>query len=462
MLKQLRRKFIVLNMLSVTVVIVAVLGVIGFASYQQSMTSVYSSLDESINQAARLSLDQNAAPEGPADPFGPRPKDGKGPGPQGPHAQDAGQAFPIPQLGNRGRQFVPAAVYQDTDGMELTLVTQVTTASLDDTSLAIALEYTNKTHEGRGRVAPLGLLYVKRFMAGSAFIAFTDESNAAGWQELILVLIGIGAASLLVFFIISLFFSRWALKPVEEAWAQQRQFVADASHELKTPITVILANMGIMLKHPSESIASQAQWVESTQREAQGMQDLVTDLLDLARLESENAPVMHESFDLSEMTEGRLLQFESVAFESNVLSDYDIEEGVCVSGDRTQLERLTTILLDNACKYADPATTITTTLRRGAFEQGNAGAPSAMKGVAPKGTCALLTIHNTGNAVDPEDLPHLFDRFYRSDKARVRTEGSYGLGLAIAAETAISHKGCISVQSSAAEGTTFTVALPLD
>lgn len=139
-------------------------------------------------------------------------------------------------------------------------------------------------------------------------------------------------AALAVFLVISLFFSRWALRPVARAWTQQRRFVADASHDLKTPLTVILANTSIALEHPERSVASQSQWLESTQHEAEAMQGLVGDLLTLAKMDEEEAAAQSgaarpalEEVDLSDVIEGEVLQFESVAFERGVKLESQVE-----------------------------------------------------------------------------------------------------------------------------------------
>lgn len=160
---------------------------------------------------------------------------------------------------------------------------------------------------------------------GVMYLAFADISSARGWESLAATLAVIEVAALAVFFVISLFFSRWALGPVARAWVQQRRFVADASHDLKTPLTVILANTSIALEHPERSVASQSQWLESTQHEAEAMQGLVGDLLELAKMDEEEAAASagaprenFEPVDLSDLVEGELLQFESVAFERGV------------------------------------------------------------------------------------------------------------------------------------------------
>ncbi len=208
------------------------------------------------------------------------------------------------------------------------------------------------------------------------------------------------------------------------------------------PLTVILANTSILRAHPERSVTSQSQWIESTQSEAERMQELVRDMLDLARPEHAETVRERARVDLTDLVEGGLLQFESVAFERNVSLASDIDRDVSVTGDAARLRRLVTTLLDNACKYVEKGGRIAVTLRQTARR-------------------IELHVHNTGTVIAEEDLPHVFDRFYRADKARTRSEGSYGLGLAIAREIAEEHGGSIAAASDETNGTTFTVALPL-
>ncbi len=233
----------------------------------------------------------------------------------------------------------------------------------------------------------------------------------SSWQGLAATLLLVGVVALAAFFLISIFFSRWTLRPVEHAWNQQKQFVADASHELKTPLTVILANTAILRSHPRDTIADQRQWVESTQVEALRMQDLVNDMLELARPDDdrasaetafsvvdpsdlvENLALQFESVAFernveldcevegnvrvkglekrlerlvstlpSDLVENLALQFESVAFERNVELDCEVEGNVRVKGLEKRLERLVSTLLDNACKYARASSSVRVTL----------------------------------------------------------------------------------------------------
>ncbi len=251
--------------------------------------------------------------------------------------------------------------------------------------------------------------------------------------------------ALVALFVITWWLSDWALRPVERAWEQQRRFVADASHELKTPLAVILANVQILEADATLSDDARA-WVQSTTDEAHRMQDLVGDLLQLARADETAAGVAqgamrHEDLDFSNMVESASLEFDAIAFERGCTLETDITEGVRVTGDPDLLDRMVRILIDNACKYAAVGSSVTVRL-------------SAHAGHA------TLSVHNEGTPIDPEDLPHVFERFYRSDKARSREDkGGFGLGLAIAKGIVDAHGGKISATSTPEDGTTFTVTL---
>ena len=331
----------------------------------------------------------------------------------------------------------------------MTALGRYNTASISQDVLEQAGEQLAGADEGFGSLSDLGLFYVKRQAGGVMYLAFADMGSASGWRALAATLAVVEVAALAVFFVISLFFSRWALRPVASAWTQQRRFVADASHDLKTPLTVILANTSIALEHPERSVASQSQWLESTQHEAEAMQGLVGDLLTLAKMDEEEAAAQSgaarpafEEVDLSDVIEGEVLQFESVAFERGVRLESQVEPGIELRGNEQRLRRLAGTLIDNACKYVDDGGAVDVALSR-------------------SGKQARLAVRNTGAPISPEDLPHVFDRFYRADKARTGGAGGHGLGLAIARAIAEEHGGNLSVASTQAEGTVFTATLPL-
>ncbi len=443
----------------VSVVLLAVFSTICVINYQQAESSVYEALSAAIDHdaMAREPFSAGIPPNG--TPQGDEPGAGTSGGAFGqgesgaeaedPYAQGEADAATgsVPEQGGkpfeiggkeRGRQFIPVAVYRINDDGSLSAVSDTATAAITDDVLEQATNQATRLADGSGLIDSLGLYYAKRATENGSFIAFADQASAGGWQSLALTLAAVGAGALVVFFAISLLFSKWALKPVEESWRAQQQFVADASHELKTPLTVMLANTSILLKHPEKTIASQSQWVESIETEAESMQRLVGDMLVLATPEQGPQTGEFTPVDISDIVERNLLQFESLAFEQDIEVASSIEEGLLLPGNAQRLERLVSTLLDNAYKYA-----------------GEHGFVRVNLSLTEK--ALVLSVANSGEVIPADDLPHIFDRFYRADKARVRGVGGYGLGLAIAREVAEEHGGTIRAQSSEQTGTVFTV-----
>ena len=259
-------------------------------------------------------------------------------------------------------------------------------------------------------------------------------------KQLLYSLLLIPILMLGLFLFAALPLSRWLTRPAQNAWDAQRHFIADASHELKTPLTVILANLSILLKNKQQTIESCEGWIESTQEEAQQMRKLVEEMLMLARTEDEQPAEHFTQANLSELLERTLMTIESIAFDNGVTLKTSIEEYVITVCSETHIQQMMTILLDNAIKYAGGKKIVTVTLAR-------------------KQERCELHVNNTGAPIPAEALPHVFDRFYRGQANR--TGNGFGLGLAIAKRILQMHKGSIRVSSTAASGTTFSVVLPI-
>ena len=274
-------------------------------------------------------------------------------------------------------------------------------------------------------------------------IAFVDVTRQIqAMQHLILILLLVFLLSLVAFFLISLFLSKLTIKPVEVAWEQQKQFIADASHELKTPLTVILANTGILLSHKDSTIMEEEKWIYYVKAEALRMKKLVEDMLFLAKSDMERDSRKDTVVNLSECVWSSILPFEPVAFERGIELKHQIADHIEIMGREAELKQLCAILMDNACKYVNQGGIITVTLKK-------------------KNDKIYLTVANTGDVIEQENLTHLFERFYRVDESRDRKEGGYGLGLSIAKSVVISHHGKITVDSSKKDGTIFQVVLPI-
>ena len=414
-LRRLRRKFVLVNMLLVFLVLLAVLAVLVASNAQRLRTQTQAAL--------RLALEW-------ADGAPPRFEIGRVPLEW--WDWEEAQEFTM----------VPAFCVTLEEG-QATIADSTGNVSVSDEVLEQAVDLALAAGSDEGTLNSLNLCYrMERGEDGQIRIAFADLSwegqNLAG---LVAISLLVGAGALGVFFLISLFLSSLALRPVERAWEQQRQFVADASHELKTPLTVILANTGIVLSHPEDTVERQRKWITFIEEEAARMRGLVEDLLFLAKSDAARQPAHPRALSMSDLATGCLLPFESVAFEAGVALHSAVTPGLTLTGDEGQLHRLVMILLDNAVKYAGEGGCVTLTLDR----------------IQDK---VRLAVHNTGAPIPPEHLPHLFERFYRVDSARGRSEGGYGLGLAIARSITLAHGGKIWADSGPDRGTTFTVLLP--
>ena len=432
MLKKLQRKIVFMNMLLVGIVLLAVLSVFCYNEARLERSIIQGNLGRTVSfiQQEPFREFRNFFPEDDDDTFelfsGYDTDDGGRP------AQDD-RGMP-PQGGMRDAQTIseniPSGVFAivvDSSGDYSETYANGISLSESDQADAVTYATAHRSTE-LAEDTEHGLFYITVEKDGMLCLAFTDT---AGYQEEVRSTILKSAVLWLVimalFLLISMIMAKIAVRPVKESWDRQQEFVADASHELKTPLTVILANNNILLSPERHLEEDDRKWVESNQEEATHMKALVDQLLFLARSDSGDQKMLLTGLDLGDMVMGDVLQFEPVAFERGIMIDTDLEPDVRIEGDSTMIKQLIHILLDNACKYASENGTIRVSLKK--EKQG-----------------CTLAVNNPGRPIPAEDLPHIFERFYRADKARTYQEGAsgYGLGLAIAQSIAQDHKGSIS------------------
>lgn len=285
------------------------------------------------------------------------------------------------------------------------------------------------------------LRYIRVVTPTAQRIVFADISSELNTiDHLIQNCLFIGAASFLLFLLISILLARWAVRPVETAWDQQRRFVADASHELKTPLTVILSNAQ-MLAGNGEDPQLRERLTANILTVSGQMKDLVAKLLNAAQVDHGLGEAQLSDFDLSDTVSNTLLPFDSVFYERELELTSTIQENIWVRGSQQHLIQVVDILLDNAQKYSTAGGSVCVTLRSN-----------------HKRKC-LLTVSNEGVAMTEQELKNIFKRFYRADTARGRT-GSYGLGLSIAEDIVKAHRGKIWAESKCGINT-FFVQLPM-
>ena len=319
-------------------------------------------------------------------------------------------------------------------------VTGGTYADLQDTAeLEEILTDCLRQEEDEGTIRSYGLRYLRRDLGLYLRMAFVDMSmEQATMREIMGSYLQIGAAALLLLLGVSILLARWATAPVARAWQQQRQFLSDASHELKTPLTVILSNAELLEAAPLGE--RPARWADNIRSEAKRMRSLVEEMLTLARADNAAPSAVMAETSLSDLATDCVLAFEPVAFEAGKPLESDVAPDVTVLGDGDKLRQLVGVLLDNAIKYGRDGGTITLTLRRTDRQ-------------------ARLTVSNPGDPIPPDQLSRLFERFYRADASRGEQTG-FGLGLPIAAAIASEHKGTLKAESDAAS-TRFLFTMPL-
>ena len=290
-----------------------------------------------------------------------------------------------------------------------------------------------------GILEDYSLRFQKRSTPFGQTIVFVDmSSEISTMRSLTKTCVIIGILGFAAFLGLSFLLARWAVKPVETAWNQQRQFVADASHELKTPLTVILTNAEL-LQQPEYDEQTRSRFVDSIMTMSHQMRGLVESLLELARVDNGGQNMVFSRLNFSELVSDALLPFEPVYFEKGLTLESHVEENLFVKGSGQHLKQVADILLDNAAKYASGNSTVRVTLRH-------------------QGSHCLLSVASAGEEISKEDLKNIFKRFYRIDKARSMNH-SYGLGLSIADSIVGKHGGKIWAESG--DGiNTFFVQLP--
>ena len=319
-------------------------------------------------------------------------------------------------------------------------VTGGTYADLEDTeALRTIIEDCLTQPENEGVISAYRMRYLRQDRGLYQRVAFVDMSmELAMLRDAMSSSLLIAAAALLLLLLVSVLLSFWATRPVERAWRQQRQFLSDASHELKTPLTVILSNAELL---DGTGLAEKpARWTDNIRSEAQQMRTLVEEMLTLARADNAVQTAVMADLSLSDTVQDCALAFEPVAFEAGKRLEYHIQEEVFVLGDGDRLRRLISVLLDNAIKYGARGGTVTLTLQK-------------------TDRLARLAVSNPGDPIPPQQLKRLFERFYRADDSRGEQSG-FGLGLPIAQTIANEHKGLLKAESDAVS-TRFIFTMPL-
>lgn len=295
--------------------------------------------------------------------------------------------------------------------------------------LAGSIEMTGEQSIGETEAEGMRYRYLSVLGRGGAWAAFAECSQEQAlekslWRNgIIFMLIG-----MLLLIPVCILLTRWVSKPIETAWEKQNDFVSDATHELKTPLTVIATNTEAVLANPEAPIESQERWLGSIQDETSRMAGLVGDLLFLAKIDAGEIKLDPEELNISDLLEGMCMERETDIFEAGRQFDYELTPDLHYYGDRRRIEQMMNALLDNAVKYTPEGGSIRLVVNRDRRQR------------------VRVVLSNSGNPLAEEELGKIFDRFYRVDPSRARDTGGYGLGLCVTRSIAELHGGTVTAE----------------
>lgn len=413
LLKRLKNRFLVLNMVSMLILVVV------------SFCAIYFLVSQNIQKEVNMNLDRFLQPM-----F---------------KSQDKSDQSPKqPRMAPKGDDTRTFSVETDKYGN----IVHVSTMFSGDNTLfeSVAQQVLQLEHErGNAKFDDIWWQYKTKAMPnGNKCIALMDiTSERRILIDLIIAFIIATVVLIAILFFVSKFFAIRSIRPIKEAWDKQKRFIADASHELKTPLAIINTNLDVVMSNPNHTIADESKWLGYIKEETRRMTKLTGDLLYLAKAGHGGELSSPEQIHLDKMLQSAILTMEAVAFEHNITVSITNAEPATVLADPSEIQQVIMILLDNAIKYTPPSGKIEVSLQKDTHNW------------------VCLSMKNTGIGIPKDELPHIFDRFYRVDKARTGSDKSYGLGLSIAKAIIDNCGGRISVDSIQDEFTCFSVKLPI-
>lgn len=421
MFNQLRNRFLILNMVIITVIML-----IAFAS-------IYTITYQNVRNDIKMDLDRVSMVYKPSDEFEGQPRMDDDGGP--PMKDQGGKGMMRPP-----ERSVSFSIQTDEEWNPTTINSRF---DMDDAFYEEAVKKASAEGSNRGQFSLDGndwafSVYTSSTGYNIVFLDVTAQQTIL--TNLIYTFLAVALVMLVVIYFTSRYFANRSITPVKEAFDKQKRFIADASHELKTPLAVINTNADVLLANSDDRIADQAKWLHHIKSETERMKTLTNDLLYLTEMDDTREKMLFAPFNLSEAVEGVILTMEAVIFEKNISLSYDIDPDLTINGNSEQIKQVVMILLDNAIKYAGSPGSIVVSLK---------WRPNYIQ----------LCVTNTGEGIAPEHLERIFDRFYRIDLSRSRKQGGYGLGLAIAKSIVEQHKGKIYAKSAPGQTTSFYVQL---
>ena len=421
MIKKLRAKLILACMFSLAVVLLVILGGVNLMSYQK----VVSDADTVL---ALLAANNGTFPKPPA-------------------PQDGGDFVPPGAPEGKPNVFSPRAMSPETpyESRFFSVLLGEDGQVLETNTLQIAAVDEEQAADYAQRAAAAGRTsgflgnyrYLIQSDSGGVRIIFLDCGRSlSSFRTTLLASVSLAVLGLAAVLFLLLILSRRIVRPMAESYAKQRQFITDAGHELKTPMTIISADADL-----AEMECGENQWITDIRRQAQRLTALTNDLIYLSRMEEEQPQLQYIDFPISDVVEEMAQSFAAPARSQDKELQIQVQPMLSFHGDEKGIRQLVSILLDNALKYSPPGGQLALRLEK-------------------QGRSLLLTVSNPcAQPVEQDKLPHLFDRFYRTDESRNSQSGGYGLGLSIAKSIVTAHKGKIRAESS--DGTQLSIQVTL-
>ena len=419
MIRDLRKKFILVAMLSTMLVLTAIMGVVNFSNYREM-------LDRADDMTALLEQNDGKFPEEPSR-----------------HEQDDTETPPAkPENDEKNKSRFSVETPFETRYFTVTVDEngEVTDCDLDRIAAVdeeTAEEYT-QTAQQKNKTTGFQGIYRYRVTEtedGAKYVFLDCRREISNFRTVLVTTISVSFLGLVAVFVLVVIFSRMVFRPVEESIQKQKRFITDASHELKTPLTIIDANTEVMEMESGES-----QWTKSTRKQIQRLSGLVQQLVTLSRLDEEKGLEEKCEFNLSEAVSECVQPYESLAQIREKNLTLNIEENLTYTGDERSIRQLAGILMDNAVKYSSENGNITLTLKK-------------------KGKKIFLEVYNDAGDLPQGKLDVLFERFYRLDSSRNSGTGGSGIGLSVAKAIVQAHKGKITAENKNGRGLTITVIL---
>jgi len=340
------------------------------------------------------------------------------------------QSIGNPELMRAGRYFY-VKVGREGDIIDLNLEMMFDFTPEDAESVVAAVAASNRQKGNAGNFR-----FISAEKPYGRILVFAERSIEIGMlNQLISMSIWVAIVVTMVFILLAAFLARWAAGPIATSISQQHRFVSDASHELKTPLTIISANVDVLQNEIGEN-----QRLSHIRTQIERMSGLIQGLLMLAKTNEGPASALIGEFSLSNAIQNTALEFESRAFEEGKQYTYNVAKNITYNGDEVQIRQLVGILIDNAIRYSDKNGQVDVSLSMGSNRK-------------------HLSVYNTGVGVSVAERDRIFERFYRVDESRTRETGGYGVGLSIAKAIVEAHKGKITVASEFGKWIRFDVTL---